>query len=312
LSGKRHLHQLDQPGAHGLDALLLALDQLLAIEDSDAIIRRAVELARDRIGLLRVSIYVIDRCRHLMLGTWGSDSTGAIVDEHHVMYAMSSLDRAAVRPDMEGAAYTVFKGCLIVEQRSRQMQVASPGWVTCTPIGCGEHVIGLMLNDAGSSYAAFDEETQAKAAILCSALGAALRSLARATNAGTARLPVHRHVMAAVAMLAQDPGVDVSDIAQQLAVSPRSLTRLFEATLGVSLGQYRNRLRLDRVALLIAKGGTTLPDAAVAAGFASYAQFERVSRMFRWMALFRRRRTPIRATGSSSSFDWARARARAT
>src|SRR5688572_21365387 len=117
LSGKRHLHRsttlgkrgpavadrtpVNSSGRDGLDPLLLALDQLLAIESSDAIIRRAIELARDRIGLLRASIYVIDRCRHLMLGTWGSDASGAILDEHHVMYAMSDLDRAAFRPDLE-------------------------------------------------------------------------------------------------------------------------------------------------------------------------------------------------------------------
>ena len=262
-------------GPDSLDPLLLALDQLLAIESADATIRRAIELARDQIGLVRVSIYVIDRCRHLMLGTWGSDSSGAILDEHHVMYAMSGLDRAAFRPDLEGAPYAVFEGCLIVEQQSRQTEVASPGWVTCTPIGCGENVTGMMFNDAGPSYAAFDEAKQAKAAILCSVLGAALGSLARARNAKTDRLPMHRHVMAAVAMLAQDPGVGVSQIAQRLSVSSKALTRLFEATLGVSLGEYRNRVRLDRVALLIAKGHTSLPDAAVAAGFASYAQFQR-------------------------------------
>ena len=112
---------------------------------------------------------------------------------------------------------------------------------------------------------------------------------------------MHRHVMAAVAMLAQDPGVGVSQIAQQLAVSSRGLTRLFEATLGVSLGEYRNRLRLDRVALLIAKGRTTLPDAAVAAGFASYAQFQRVSRMFRWKALLDRRAEECRSPRSGES-----------
>jgi AraC-like DNA-binding protein len=272
-------------GPDSLDPLLLALDQLLAIESSDAIIRRAIELARDQIGLVRVSIYVIDRCRHLMLGTWGSDASGAILDEHHVMYALSGLDRAAFRPDLEGAPYTVFEGCLMLEHGTRQTEVASPGWVTCTPVGCGEHVTGMMFNDAGPSYAAFDEAKQAKAAILCSVLGAALGSLSRPRRGKAERLPLHRLVMAAVAMLAQDPGVGVDQIAQQLAVSSRGLTRLFESTLGASLGEYRNRVRLDRVALLIAKRRMSLPDAAVAAGFASYRQFQQISRMFRWKAL---------------------------
>ena len=274
----------DCVGTDTLDPLLLAFDQLLAIESSDAVIRRAIELARDRIGLVRVSIYVIDRCRHLMLGTWGSDSSGAILDEHHVMYAVSGLERTAFRPCLDGSPYTVFEGCLIVEHGSQRTEVANPGWVTCTPIGWGERVIGMMLNDAGPFSLAFDDAKQAKAAILCSVLSAALGSLDRAGSITTDRLSIHRLVMATVSMLAQDPGVHVSEIAEQLAVSSRRLTRLFEATLGVSLGEYRNRVRLDRVALLLARGSTTLPDAAIAAGFASYAQFQHVARMFRWMA----------------------------
>ena len=273
----------DCVGTDTLDPLLLAFDQLLAIESSDAIIRRAIELARDRIGLVRVSIHVFDRCRHLMLGTWGSDSSGAILDEHHVMFAVSGLARTAFRPYLEGAPYTVFEGCLIVEHGSRRTEVANPGWVTCTPIGWGEHVIGMMLNDAGPFSFAFDDAKQAKAAILCSVLSAALGSLARAGSIRTDRLPIHRLVMATVSMLAQDPGVHVSEIAEQLAVSSRRLTRLFDATLGIPLGEYRNRVRLDRVALLLARGNTSLTDASVAAGFASYAQFQHVARMFRWM-----------------------------
>jgi transcriptional regulator GlxA family with amidase domain len=159
----------------------------------------------------------------------------------------------------------------------------------------------MMFNDAGPSYAAFDEAKQARAAILCSVLGAALGSLARARSAKTDRLPMHRHVMATVAMLAQDPGVGVNQIARQLAVSARSLTRLFEATLGLSLGEYRNRVRLDRVALLIAKGHTSLRDAAIAAGFASYAQFQQISRMFRWKALFDRLSEECRPPSSRES-----------
>jgi len=54
------------------------------------------------------------------------------------------------------------------------------------------------------------------------------------------------------------------------------------------LAEYRNRMRLDRLAFLIAKGRTTLAEAAVAAGFASYAQFQQVSRTFRCIALLKR------------------------
>jgi RNA polymerase sigma-70 factor, ECF subfamily len=275
-----------------IEPLLLAFDRLLAIEDPDAAVRRAIELARDRIGLVRVSAYVVDQCSHLMLGTWGSDASGAIVDEHHVMYAMSRLDRDIFRSDEAGAQYTVLEQGLVVEHRAGGTEVAGRGWITCTPIRCGHAVMGMMCNDAGLSRAAFEEAKQAQLAILCSVLGTALASLTgthKRGNAGADHLPAHRLVMAAVAMLAQDPGVGVTHIARQLAISRQRLTRLFEGTLGVPLEQYRNRVRLDRVALLLANGRTSLPQAAVAAGFADCAQFHRVFRAFRWMAQLNRR-----------------------
>lgn len=136
----------------------------------------------------------------------------------------------------------------------------------------------------------FDETKQAELTMLCSVLGPALASLARAKtkDVPSERLPVRRLVMASVAMIAQDPGVGVDQIARRLAVSRQRVTRLFEATLGVSLPEYRNRARLDRVAFLIAKGDTNLSEAAVAAGFKSHAQFQQVSRTLRWMALLKR------------------------
>jgi hypothetical protein len=214
-----------------------AFGLLLTIEEPDALIRRAVELARDTIGLVRVSIYVRDQGQHYMRGTWASDCRGDILDEHHVMYATTKIDETFVR-DGESAQYSVFDDCLIVDHGLPGTAAASRAWVTSTPIRYGKAVIGLMVNDAGPSCAAFDEAKQARAAILCSLLGTALGSLAGRQELGTVtagRLPTHR----------------------------------------------LDRLRLDRVAFLIANGRTSLADAAIAAGFETHEQFQRVSKAFR-------------------------------
>jgi hypothetical protein len=149
--------------------------RLLAIEEPRALARRAVELARDAIGLVRVSIYLVDRFKDLLSGTWASDSRGAIVDEHHVMYALGNTDRKALSYDQKGVPYTVFQKCLIVEDRPNGTHVAARGWVTCTPIRCGDDIVGLVFNDAGPSHATFDEAKQAELAMLCSVLGAMIR-----------------------------------------------------------------------------------------------------------------------------------------
>jgi hypothetical protein len=69
----------------------------VALGELDAMVRRTVELARARIGLARAAIFLVDGARQLMLGTWGTDLQGAIVDEHHVMYDVSDTDREAFR-----------------------------------------------------------------------------------------------------------------------------------------------------------------------------------------------------------------------
>ena len=97
-----------------LGNLLSAFDEILALDDPDAILRRAVEVAHKRVGLDRAAIFLIDRDRNLMLGTWGSDLRGGIVDERHIMYEVSHTDREAIRrSEVDGAHFTVFNNCPI-------------------------------------------------------------------------------------------------------------------------------------------------------------------------------------------------------
>lgn len=71
-------------------------------------------------------------------------------------------------------------------------------------------------------------------------------------------------------------------LARELGVSPGHLARSFKREMGVSLVDYRNRLRIDRFFEAIHRAGSSgnLLDAALEAGFGSYAQFHRVYRKF--------------------------------
>ncbi len=264
---------------HFLDAII----GLLAVEDPPALARRAVEVARDSIGLVRLSIYLAEQFDDLLSGTYASDSKGALVDEQNVLYALGKTDRKALSPGRGGAAYTVFDNCLIVEHRRNRRQVAAPGWVACTPIRCGDNIVGVVFNDAGPSQAICDEAKQTKLAMLCFVIGAVIgsaKAARRPTPSGTDQMAVHDLVMQAVGLLARDPGRDSFAIARQLGTSPRRLKRAFETQLGISLSEYRNRMRLHRVAVLVSIDGTSLPDAVIAAGFESCAHFQRVHRRF--------------------------------
>src|SRR5688572_8883613 len=65
--------------------LAVALQELSSLGETDALLRRAVEVARKSIGVERAAIFLIDSNARLMMGTWGTDLDGRTVDEHHVM-----------------------------------------------------------------------------------------------------------------------------------------------------------------------------------------------------------------------------------
>jgi AraC-like DNA-binding protein len=276
---------LNRTAPEGLSSLLEAFDEILALEDQDAVLRRAVELARERIGLGRVGIFLLDRPRDLMLGTWGSDLHGGLVDEHHIMYGVSEPDREAFRrAEDEGARFTVFDNCPIMEHSDGQTAIRGNGWTVFTPIRSGRTRIGMLFNDAGGTDATVDPTRQAHAAILCALLGTLLdpiRGSVGLAEAGVGESSGRRLVTAAAAMIAAEPGIGGKEMASRLAVGVGRLTRAFRDEMGMSVVEYRNRLRLDRFSRLLQGGRRNLTDAARAAGFGSYAQFHRVFRAMR-------------------------------
>ncbi|HEY4186224.1 MAG TPA: helix-turn-helix domain-containing protein [Polyangia bacterium] len=285
----------DQPALKVLDpsvpgsmaGLLAMFDELRALEDPDAIIRRAVELARARLGVVRAGLFLFDKARDLMLGTWGSDLSGRLVDEHHIMYAVSEPDREAFRrAEQEQGHFTVFDDCPIVEHRAGDTAIRGRGWTAWTPILSARGRLGILFNDVGVSGAPFDAAKQAQVAILCSFLGTALDP-ARALRPGgsealaNAPSPTRRLATAATNLLARDPRLGGREVAARLAVSLGRLAHVFKTEIGMSIVDYRNRVRLDRFTVLVDRGRRNLSDAALAAGFGSYAQFHRVFRALR-------------------------------
>jgi AraC-like DNA-binding protein len=262
--------------------LLALLDDIRGLDDTDLILRRAVELARDRIGLKRAGIFLLDPSRDLMLGSWGMDISCSVVDEHHVVYDVCESDREALlRSESEGAHFTVFENCPIIEHHGGETRVAGRGWVAKTPIRSTQGAIGMMFNDAALTDATVDETKQGQAAVLCAALGIMLDP----TRAWFGRRAVRPHgspsqrlVSSTIALLDKNPGMGGKEIAAALNVSLSHLARVFKNDKGISLVEYRNRLRLDRFAALLDRGHDNMLAAALEAGFGSYSQFYRVFR----------------------------------
>ena len=266
----------------GLTSLLTALDEIRYIEDTDLVLRRAIELARDRIGLKRAGIFVLDPSRNVMLGTWGMDLACAVVDEHHVIYDLCETDQEALRrSEDERAHFTVFENCPLIEHQGGETRIAGRGWVAKTPIRSPNAVIGMMFNDAGLSGAPVDEAKQAHAAILCSMLGSLLDPVRGLPGRHVVPPRASRSqslVSSTVEMLNRDPGMGGKELAAALSISLSRLARVFKTVKGMSLVDFRNGLRLDRFVALHDRGGSNLLTAALEAGFGSYSQFHRVFR----------------------------------
>ncbi|MCX7915407.1 MAG: AraC family transcriptional regulator [Verrucomicrobiae bacterium] len=106
-----------------------------------------------------------------------------------------------------------------------------------------------------------------------------------AANQLPVRRDVHPAVERAARLLRAAPvSLSLEQLAQQAALSPGRLSRLFRQQLGMTLTEFRNRQRLER---FLALAGDTdghsrrkLLAAALEAGFGNYAQFYRVFRRY--------------------------------
>lgn len=259
-------------------SLLAALDELRALADADLILKRAIELARDRIGLRRAGVFLLDGSGNLMLGTWGMDLSCAVVDEHQIAYRLVGSDRQALcRLEEEDARYSVFENCAIIEHDGDRVRIGGRGWVAKTPIRSANTPIGMMFNDAALTGDDVDEVKQTYVAVLCAMLGAILRPMRGFLSPASASAN-QRLVASAVEMLHENPSLKSKALAEKLDIELTQLARAFKVLMGVSLVDYRNRLRLARFEALTDDGRGNLLDAALEAGFGSYAQFHRVFR----------------------------------
>jgi AraC-like DNA-binding protein len=195
---------------------------------------------------------------------------------------MGDNDREVFRRAcVEGTPYTVFENCPIVVQRRRETLTVGRGWVACTPIRSAGRRVGMLFNDAGISGAPVDESKQERAAVLCSLLGTILDRSSLSRSTGSRSAPAHPLALRAVRLLAKDPTLTGKEIAERLDISLSRLARVFKSEMGMSLVEYRNRLRIERFTAIVGAGHANLLEAALAAGFGSYAQFHRVWRAFR-------------------------------
>jgi AraC-like DNA-binding protein len=98
----------------------------------------------------------------------------------------------------------------------------------------------------------------------------------RRTRAAPPEAALSPDVRRSMTLLEDEPTLARDQLADRIGTSPDVLSRAFRRELGVSIVEYRNRLRLRRFMELAPSGQLTLLAACLEAGFGSYPQFHRV------------------------------------
>jgi AraC-like DNA-binding protein len=267
---------------HALGGVLAVGGELAAHGDTDQMLRRAVELAREYIGLERVGLYLRDpnSDRVILRGTWGTGAQGETIDEHALYH---ECDAAAcdlyTGLQRKGQLWRYHDRVPRFAELSGRTIALGHSWLIATPLLAGSELVGVMYNDSVLSHAPVDELKQTQAAVFCTLLATLFlprRGLFSWSEPGSRRpSPVVRRVVHA---LEQNPRCSGERLARELSVSASYLARSFKAEMGVSLVEYRNRRMMERFFHAIDRSRGNLLSAALAAGFGSYTQFHRVYR----------------------------------
>jgi AraC-like DNA-binding protein len=273
----------DAHTSSGMISVLAAAEELARCHSLERMLFRAVELARTSIGLERVSLLVYDEASGVLRGTWGTGPDGELVDERHLQRPYGDVEREAHRRVEAGVGrWLQLRDAPHVSHHTGKAELLGHGWQVLTPVRSLRSALGILYNDTALGKAPLDPSQQVRAAVFASLIGNVIQAM-REPAPLTRSLPPNGAkygalVRRAIAALNEDPTVTADKLALQLRASSARLARAFRSELGVSLVQYRNRLRLERFFGLVEQQGGNFSEAAQTAGFGSYAQFHRIFR----------------------------------
>ena len=277
--------------ADELASIIAAADRLAQLEDSDRLTREAVEFARETLGVERVGIYLVE-CTEpqiVLRGTWGTSDQGSTTDERGLAHSCTREDLESLQTMHERGELWEYRSLDSQDNDRRRLPWTREDrdWLAITPIVAAREVLGVFYNDTAISRAPLDRAKQAKLAMFGSLLAGLTRDRLTLHPVDRSSPPVpsiSRFIHKVLADLEREPQLSGDQLARRFRVSPGHLARTFKAEVGTSLVEYRNRLRLERFFAVMQEGQPNLNEAALQAGFGSYAQFLRVHRQLTGLA----------------------------
>lgn len=150
----------------GLRAVVEIADELIPAPDADTVYRRAVELARERLGLERAAIFLADGQR--VRATYGTDMNGRTTDERSHIIPMDDQWRERFRLRALNEPRWSLSLEPLQDWRNGHMAPRGQGWVAITPIQTARKAVGVFCNDSAITKAPFDPVKQEIIAVYAS------------------------------------------------------------------------------------------------------------------------------------------------
>jgi PAS domain S-box-containing protein len=171
---RKQLEEFEQRSIQRLNGVVQAADELITYTDSDTFYRRAVELAREKIGVERSAIFLLDPATQILHGTYGTDLQGNTTDEHGAAWAASALPQVF---HMHHVQWTIIEQEYGYWQQDQFISNPQSGWVAHTLIRVANQPIGIFINDTALSQAPTDGMLQETIHLYCSLLGSMIQRL---------------------------------------------------------------------------------------------------------------------------------------
>jgi signal transduction histidine kinase len=169
IAERQKVEQQQSSMTAGLRAVAAVTDELIACPDVNTLFRRAVELAREKLGLERCAIFLEEG--GYMRGTFGTDRYGRTTDERAQRWPVNQAWMERLEPSTpQGARWIVVQEPHREWDGQKTVQIGE-GWIVITPILSAHRPIGILVNDTAISHTALDTVKQEIVATFCSSLG---------------------------------------------------------------------------------------------------------------------------------------------
>ncbi len=147
--------------ADGLSAVLAAADELVSCPDVDTMYRRAVELAREKLGVERCGLYLLDATKEGLQGTYGTDFQGQTSDENSICHLLGGWWKICFDPQNQTTQrWFVTKDEPYSDYAQGNHILGARGWIAATPLWASSRILGVLFNDTAIFGAPLDEIQQ--------------------------------------------------------------------------------------------------------------------------------------------------------